>query len=144
MSYGEPGTRTGPRAEFVTRLLAALIDGAILFALSMVLVLALQDAGSALGFAAGIAYSVYLEGSPSGQTVGKKQMNIRVIDFDTGGPLGYGRAFLRYVCKVLSAIPCGLGYLWMLWDPQKQTWHDKLSTSVVVPTSAYPVEAWPG
>jgi hypothetical protein len=32
----------------------------------------------------------------------------------------------------------------MLWDPNKQTWHDKMATSVVVPTSAYPVAAWPG
>lgn len=144
MSYPEPGGRTGPRAEFGTRLAAALIDGAILFAASLVLVLALKDAGSALGFVAGLAYSVYFEGSPSGQTVGKRQMRIRIVDFEAGGPIGYGRAAVRYVCKLLSALPCGLGYWWMLWDPQKQTWHDKLSNSVVVPVSAYPVESWPG
>jgi hypothetical protein len=28
----------------------------------------------------------------------------------------------------------------MLWDKEKQTWHDKLATTVVVPESAYPVE----
>jgi uncharacterized RDD family membrane protein YckC len=44
----------------------------------------------------------------------------------------------------LSGIVCLLGYLWMLWDKEKQTWHDKLATTVVVPTSAYPVESWPG
>jgi uncharacterized RDD family membrane protein YckC len=32
-----------------------------------------------------------------------------------------------------------LGYLWMLWDPQQQTWHDKLVGTTVVPVSAYPV-----
>ncbi|MFM8387932.1 MAG: RDD family protein, partial [Actinomycetota bacterium] len=24
-----------------------------------------------------------------------------------------------------------LGYLWMLWDSEKQTWHDKMVSSVV-------------
>jgi hypothetical protein len=33
----------------------------------------------------------------------------------------------------------GLGYWWMLWDPQQQTWHDKLVATTVVPTSAFPV-----
>jgi len=32
-----------------------------------------------------------------------------------------------------------LGYLWMLWDAQQQTWHDKLANTTVVPVSAYPV-----
>jgi uncharacterized RDD family membrane protein YckC len=28
-----------------------------------------------------------------------------------------------------------IGYLWMLWDREKQTWHDKVARSVVVPVS---------
>jgi len=32
-----------------------------------------------------------------------------------------------------------LGYLWMLWDSEKQCWHDKFAGDVVVPVSAYPV-----
>jgi uncharacterized RDD family membrane protein YckC len=32
-----------------------------------------------------------------------------------------------------------LGYLWMLWDKERQTWHDKFANSVVVPVSAYPI-----
>jgi uncharacterized RDD family membrane protein YckC len=71
-------------------------------------------------------------------------MNIRVVDADNGGPIGYGRAVLRYFARILSAIPCLLGYFWMLWDKNSQTWHDKFTTDVVVPTDAYPVEAWPG
>ena len=43
-----------------------------------------------------------------------------------------------------SGIPCFLGYFWMLWDSEKQTWHDKMAITVVVPTSDYPVAAWPG
>jgi hypothetical protein len=32
----------------------------------------------------------------------------------------------------------------MLWDAEKQTWHDKIAATVVVPTADYPVAAWPG
>ena len=134
---------TGPRATFGARFAAGLIDGAILFAVSLVLALA-GAAGRGLGVLVGLAYIVYLEGSPSGQTVGKKVMNIRIVDANNGGPIGYGRAVLRYFAKILSAIPCLLGYFWMLWDPNKQTWHDKITTDVVVPTADYPVAAWPG
>ena len=39
--------------------------------------------------------------------------------------------------RILSTIPLLLGYFWMLWDSEKQTWHDKLAGSVVVPVDAY-------
>jgi uncharacterized RDD family membrane protein YckC len=142
---GGGGVRSGPRASFVARLLAALIDGIILGIVGLVLRVIL---GAALGTVAqillGLAYYTYLEGSPSGQTLGKRAMSIRVIDFAGGGSIGTSRALIRYVGRIVSSIPCGLGYLWMLWDSEKQTWHDKFANSVVVPTSDYPVAAWPG
>ena len=138
---------SGPRASFGLRFVAALIDGILVAIVVQVIsaILGLEFAGmQALQIVAGLAYYGYLEGSPSGQTLGKRAVNIRVIDFSTGGAIGPGRAVLRFVCRYISAIPCLLGYFWMLWDKEKQTWHDKLSNSVVVPTSAYPVDAWPG
>jgi uncharacterized RDD family membrane protein YckC len=145
MTNADPSTRQGPRATFGARLLAALLDGVIVGVIGGVLRAMLgMAAGQGIAFLLGLAYYIYLEGSPSGQTVGKRVLNIRVVDFETGGPLGYGRAALRYVARIVSAIPCLLGYFWMLWDPQKQTWHDKIATTVVVPTADYPVAAWPG
>jgi uncharacterized RDD family membrane protein YckC len=142
---GAGNVQSGPRASFGIRLVAAIIDGILLGIIGFVVRVILGDLlGSAINLLLGLAYYAYLEGSPSGQTVGKKVMNIRVIDFAGGGPIGPGRALLRYVGRILSAIPCGLGYFWMLWDSEKQTWHDKIATTVVVPTSAYPVAAWPG
>ena len=84
----------------------------------------------------GVAYFGYLEGSNSGQTLGKRALGIRVIDFNTGGPIGFGRAVIRYFGRMVSAIPCLLGYFWMLWDKEKQTWHDKFANDVVVPVEA--------
>jgi uncharacterized RDD family membrane protein YckC len=68
-------------------------------------------------------------------------LSIRVYDFRGGGTgsIGYGRALVRNLVKYVSAVVVLLGYLWMLWDKEKQTWHDKAAGSVVVPTDAYPV-----
>jgi uncharacterized RDD family membrane protein YckC len=137
--YGDQDRPRGPRAGFWRRLGAALIDGLITAIVVGILSAALRGAGYALGIVLSIAYFVYFEGGASGQTLGKRALGIRVIDAETGGPIGYGRAFIRWVGRILSTIPIYLGYLWMLWDREKQTWHDKLAGDVVVPTSAYPV-----
>ena len=43
--------------------------------------------------------------------------------------------------RILSGLAVGLGYRWMLWQREKQCWHDTLAGDVVVPESAYPVPA---
>ena len=132
--------RSGPRAGFWRRVGAVFIDGLILAVLYVVLLYLLDAAiAYALYLVANYTYYTLLEGGPTGQTVGKKALGIRVIDFRAGGPIGYGRGLLRNLAKLLSGLVFGLGYLWMLWDPEKQTWHDKLATTVVVPVDAYPV-----
>jgi uncharacterized RDD family membrane protein YckC len=139
------GSARGPRASFGQRLVAWLIDGILVGIVGAIVRLAINSAfGAVISLLIGVAYWGWLEGSASGQTVGKRVMNIRVYDFRQGGPIGTGRAIGRYLAKILSAIPCLIGYFWMLWDGEKQTWHDKLVGSVVVPTSAYPVSQWPG
>jgi uncharacterized RDD family membrane protein YckC len=141
--FGAPPPRasgpSGPRAGFWIRFAAALIDGILVGVVSAVLQLIEPTLGSILSLLGGIAYYTMLEGGPRGQTLGKMALGIRVIDLARGGPIGYGRGFIRYVGRIVSSLPLGLGYLWMLWDREKQTWHDKFAGSVVVPTSAYPV-----
>ena len=135
------GVARGPRAGFWQRFGAALIDGIIVGVVILILWAVLKGVGYVLGVLISIAYVVYFEGGPTGQTIGKRMLGIRVYDFGgSGGPIGYGRAFIRWLGRIISGIPCYLGYLWMLWDKEKQTWHDKLATTVVVPESAYPVE----
>jgi uncharacterized RDD family membrane protein YckC len=138
---------SGPRAGFWARFGALVIDS-IVIVIIPVIVLAIGGAtnsgallalGYILAVVGGIAYYVYLEGGPSGQTLGKSAMGIRVIDFNTGGPIGYGRAFLRWIGRIVSSFLCYLGYFWMLWDKEKQCWHDKMANDVVVPVQYYPV-----
>jgi uncharacterized RDD family membrane protein YckC len=168
-SHGSPSGPLGsgelrgplPRASFGQRLGAFAIDIAIVIVgeLAVFLVFgglasAIASSGSTVGAVIGsligligvllyivlpLAYFGYMEGQPSGQTVGKRAINIRVVDFETAGSLTLGRGVLRNLARILSGFLFGLGYFWMLWDPQQQCWHDKLVSTHVVPTSAYPV-----
>ena len=132
----EPSEQRGPtsaRSGFWRRFVAAFVDGIVLSLVYVVFnAFVSENTASLLNLLAGVAYYTYLEGS-SGQTLGKKALGIRVVDIAGGGSIGYGRAFIRYIGRIVSAIPLFLGYFWMLWDKEKQTWHDKFASSVVVP-----------
>lgn len=131
---------SGPRANFGRRFVAYLIDVILIGVIGGILVAIFgTGVGYGLDILIGIAYFAYLEGGPKGQTLGKMALGIRVIDFSSGGPIGYGRGVVRYLARILSALVIFLGYLWMLWDKEKQTWHDKIAKTVVVPVQYYPV-----
>lgn len=69
----------------------------------------------------------------SGQTWGRKMAGVKVVSKETGGSIGFGRALGRTLfANVISQQICLLGYLWMLWDKDKQTWHDKVVGRIVV------------
>lgn len=77
-------------------------------------------------------YYIYFTGK-EGQTLGKKVLGIKVVKKDSQQAPGYMSAFLREVVgKFVSGIVFGLGYLWMLWDKDKQTWHDKIAGTIVI------------
>ena len=78
------------------------------------------------------AYYIYFIGS-RGQTPGKMAMGVKVIRKDGITPVGYGKAFMReFVGKFISSIVLALGYLWIIWDKEKQGWHDKIAGTIVV------------
>jgi uncharacterized RDD family membrane protein YckC len=137
----EAGTLTGARTDALTsaragfwrRFAAALIDGILLGIVSGILRAILGVSGTGLGFIISIAYYTYFHGS-TGQTPGDAALSIRIVDKATGQPIGYGRAFIRWLVSIVSGVVLLLGYLWMLWDSEKQTWHDKAANDVVVPT----------
>ena len=126
------------RAGFWRRFAAAVVDAILLVLVALPISAA---AGMPMGesvlaqFIVTVISAVYvsvLEGR-SGQTLGKRAMGIWVVDADTGGPIGVSRAVGRWFARIVSTIPLYLGYLWMLWDREKQTWHDKMAATVVVP-----------
>ena len=68
----------------------------------------------------------------TGQTWGARIVGVRVIDNHTGLPIGFWRALGRTLFAGAFSGILYLGYLWMLWDDQKQTWQDKVVNSAVV------------
>jgi uncharacterized RDD family membrane protein YckC len=85
-----------------------------------------------------LAYFTYFHATGAGQSIGNKILGIRVLDAGTGRSLPYARAFVRALMSNLSALALFLGYLWMLWEPRKRTWHDIVADSLVVRTTFYP------
>ena len=77
---------------------------------------------------------VYLRAlARTGQTWGRRIVGIKVIRSDTAGPPGWGRAIGRSLfASIISRGLFYLGYLWMLWDSEHQTWHDKVAGTYVV------------
>jgi uncharacterized RDD family membrane protein YckC len=69
----------------------------------------------------------------TGQSVGKKAMGIKLVDERTGQPIGAGMSFVRDLAHTLDGF-FYLGYLWPLWDDKRQTFADKILTTVVVET----------
>jgi uncharacterized RDD family membrane protein YckC len=135
-----PRGPSGPRGRFWLRLGASVIDGFAILLIAYVFAAINAELFYAAGWLVGIAYYSLLEGGAKGQTLGKRTLGLRVIDLARGGPIGYGRGAIRYLGRFVSAIPFGLGYLWMVGDREKQTWHDKMAGCVVVPEDAYPVD----
>ncbi|MET9766344.1 RDD family protein [Streptomyces sp. NPDC006415] len=86
--------------------------------------------GALLAFGLGI-WQLYQEGT-TGQTIGKKAVGIRLLREADGRPLGFGMAFVRRLAHFLDSIACYIGWLWPLWDEKKQTFADKVCSSVVV------------
>lgn len=67
-----------------------------------------------------------------GATPGKMLMGLRIVDADTHGPVPFGRLVLRLLGYIVSALPLGLGFLWVAFDKRKQGFHDKIARTVVL------------
>ena len=83
-----------------------------------------------IAFVITVGYFVYFWGI--GSTLGMRVFHLRVADANTGAPIGFGRAALRYVGLVISTFVCYIGLIWAAFDGRKQGWHDKIASSVVL------------
>jgi len=67
-------------------------------------------------------------------TPGKMAISAKVVDARTGKTLSVGQSIGRYFAYFISALPLGLGLIWIAFDSKKQGWHDKLAGTVVIRT----------
>jgi uncharacterized RDD family membrane protein YckC len=70
-----------------------------------------------------------------GQTIGKMLLNIQVVS-EEGEPLGLFRVLCRTVLLPVSFLFLGLGVLWILFEKNRQAWHDKICRTFVVKVDA--------
>ncbi|MDO8106219.1 RDD family protein [Isoptericola sp. b441] len=67
----------------------------------------------------------------SGRSIGKRAVGLRLIGERTHQPIGVGMALVRDILHVLDSF-LYVGYLWPLWDPKKQTFADKILSTLSV------------
>ena len=142
----------GRYAGFITRMVAFIIDRAIVSIIFFIIVWATEWILNAfeiniLLFAEGESWQmplalgagIYLIVSLlydigfwllAGQTPGKRVMGVRIVRTD-GKRIKFGNALRRWIGYTLSAI-LFLGYLWILFDNRRRGFHDKLAGTMVV------------
>lgn len=67
-----------------------------------------------------------------GQTIGMRILGIRIERTDGAAFTIKGAIIRHLVGYPISVASFFLGFLWMLWDPRQQGWHDKLARTIVV------------
>jgi WD40 repeat protein len=126
-----------PRASFGQRFGAYFIDELLFDGLASILGLLISIGiistvvVISILFITGISYYIIMVGR--GQTLGGKVVSIKLIDAN-GNPPGYRRAFIRFLVQIFSGI-FFIGYLWVLWDKDKQTLHDKVAGTICISLS---------
>lgn len=134
-------------AGFWLRLVAMLIDGAVILIVMWIIGLVLgvnfatlepTDAELrritflelATAFVAWIYYAV-MESTGAQATIGKLFMGLYVTDTQ-GNRISFGRASLRYWAKIISTVIILVGYLMAAFTRQKQGLHDIISSCLVL------------
>jgi uncharacterized RDD family membrane protein YckC len=86
-----------------------------------------------LAYLAIAAYGIwnfgYRQGT-TGSSIGKSMQKFKVVSEVTGQPLGFGMSLVRQLAHVVDIFG---GFLFPLWDAKRQTFADKIMTTVCLP-----------
>lgn len=142
------GIKTGRYAGPLTRLLAVVIDSAVvsfgftLLVAGFVFVMRLIAPEFEIPEATGIVYGVsllvfsffYLWVSLTifGKTIGKMVVGLRVVSSDGHATMSGKQTFTRVITYPLSFILFGIGLLGVVFNRQRQAWHDRFAKTAVV------------
>jgi uncharacterized RDD family membrane protein YckC len=122
-----------PRAPFSIRLAAFVLDFVLILIVASVL--GLDHGGDGPPFERvslllSLAYHVGFW-TWKGTTLGGIICQLRVVRID-GAPLRFAEALVRGLTGIFSLAVLGLGFLWVLRDPERQAWHDRVAGTYVV------------
>jgi uncharacterized RDD family membrane protein YckC len=116
-----------PKASFWERMGAGFLDIVLAAILGGI---AGSNTFPLIGF---LAVLVYFAGlwTWKGTTIGGIVIGLKVIRTDSG-PVTLTVAIVRALAAAFSIIMFFLGFLWIIWDKEKQAWHDKIAGTVVL------------
>ena len=114
------------RAGFWIRMVALLLDLILVGIVCSILRIPTHD-GLLLVLAAYGAVMWKLRGT----TIGGIVCGLRLVRLD-GRPIDWATAVTRALGSFLSFFVVGLGFIWVVFDPERQSWHDKIAGTVIV------------
>ncbi len=82
-------------------------------------------------------YTIWFKGY-RGATPGYYILGIKLISIN-GTHVSVKQILIRIISSFFSAIPFGLGYIWITIDADRQAWHDKIAGTYVIRSGAIPV-----
>ncbi|MCY4467125.1 MAG: RDD family protein [Thiotrichales bacterium] len=133
----EAAARPGLLRRFAALVYDALLLFAVLFAATVPAVFV--TGGEAVGpnhpaFTAYLFTVSYLYfgwcWTRSGQTLGMRAWRMRVRTRE-GEPLGWGRSLVRFTAAMVSIGAAGIGLLWVAFDRERLSLHDRLSATAL-------------
>ena len=153
--YEQPGygaaAHSAPLASWIQRVLALLLDYALVLPFSILSTVFRPKAGlttagglpltesggsstlallmSLLALGVWLYNRCYLGGQ--GQSLGKKVLGLHLVSESTGQPIGMAMAFVRDLAHIVDQITCLVGWLFPLWDAKRQTFADKIVSTLV-------------
>jgi uncharacterized RDD family membrane protein YckC len=123
---------TLPRAGFWIRVAASLLDVvmvAVLFGMmNCVFGWFFKVSGSFPFWFAVYNVSMW---ATKGTTIGGIICGLKVVRMDDR-PLEWSVAVVRGLAGFLSLVVAGLGFIWVAFDDEKQSWHDKIAGTTIV------------
>jgi uncharacterized RDD family membrane protein YckC len=128
----EQGT-TMNKASLVSRLIAIIIDNIVIGIVAAILagITGNSGIGTFAGFVLAVLYNGYFWTTNNGQTPGKGLMKIRVVKADGTG-FTWTDAIIRVVGYYISGFVFAIGFIRAIFDPERQTWADKIAKTYVV------------
>jgi uncharacterized RDD family membrane protein YckC len=127
MSPSTPDLASFPHAWFRDRVAAGILDLIlVIFAWQLLDRVARDNAIFLMLLAYHIGFWTW-----KGTTVGGIICQLRVVRVD-GTPLRFVDALVRGLSAIFSLIVVGLGFFWIIKDPERQAWHDKIAGTFVV------------
>jgi uncharacterized RDD family membrane protein YckC len=148
-SRGTPAAiKTGRYAGPLTRLLAVLVDsfvvtfGFTLIVAGIVFFIRLFSPDFTVPANPGLLYGVSLVAwaffylwfslAVFGKTIGKMLLGVRVVSSDGEIVLKGGKPLVRVLTYPLSFAVLGIGLIGVVFNPERQAWHDRLAKTAVV------------